>query len=137
MTKKLLFIIGTFCLCGAQAYADDSYSHLTFQNSDGTKVSMTASSLTMTFSDGKLIVTNGTDTKELTLADLGSMYFSCDETTGIKEVSITDADGEVEAFSLQGVSYGKYASLRSLNGALPAGVYVVKSNGKTQKITVR
>lgn len=132
-----MLMIGVSCLYGTLAHADNKYGYLTFQNSDGTTVSMPVGSLTMTFSDGKLIATNGTVTKELTLEDLGNMYFSTDNVTGIKDVSITDADGEVEAFSMQGVSLGKFASLTSLKDKLPSGVYVVKSKGKTQKTTIR
>ncbi len=135
MKKELLFIIGT-CMSGPVAHAD-SYPYLTFQKSDGTTVSMESASLVMTFSDGKLIASNGTDSQELTVADLSKMYFSETGATGIQDVEVADADGEVEVFSLQGVSYGKFSTVQSFLNTAEPGVYIVKVNGKSQKIMVR
>ncbi len=135
MKKELLFIIGT-CMSGPVAHAD-SYPYLTFQKSDGTTVSMESASLVMTFSDGKLIASNGTDSQELTVADLSKMYFSESGATGIQDVDVSDADGEVEVFSLQGVSYGKFSTVQSFRNTAEPGVYIVKVNGKSQKIMVR
>ncbi len=135
MKKELLFIIGT-CMSGPVAHAD-SYPFLTFQKSDGTTVSMESASLVMTFSDGKLIASNGTDSQELTVADLSKMYFSESGATGIQDVDVSDADGEVEVFSLQGVSYGKFSTVQSFLNTAEPGVYIVKVNGKSQKIMVR
>ncbi len=135
MKKELLFIIGT-CMSGPVAHAD-SYPYLTFQKSDGTTVSMESASLVMTFSDGKLIASNGTDSQELTVADLSKMYFSEIGATGIQDVDVSDADGEVEVFSLQGVSYGKFSTVQSFLNTAEPGVYIVKVNGKSQKIMVR
>ncbi len=135
MKKELLFIIGT-CMSGPVAHAD-SYPYLTFQKSDGTTVSMESASLVMTFSDGKLIASNGTDSQELTVADLSKMYFSESGATGIQDVDVSDADGEAEVFSLQGVSYGKFSTVQSFLNTAEPGVYIVKVNGKSQKIMVR
>ena len=135
MKKKFLFLIGT-CLYGVMAHAD-SYPYFTFQKSDGSTVTMESTSLTMTFSDGKLIASNGTDSQELTVSDLLKMYFSEDGATGIQNVDVSDADGEVEVFSLQGVSYGTFGTLQSFKNSAEPGVYIVKVNGRSQKIMVR
>ena len=80
----------------------------------------------------------GTERK-MTVSDLTGMFFSeTNVTTGIHNITITDADGEVEAYSLQGASLGKFSTLKSLNESLPAGIYIVKAaNGKTSKIVVK
>lgn len=125
------------CLSVVMAHAED-YAYLTFQQADGTLVSIPASSLTMTFADGKLVATYGAESRTLTVAELASMYFSKTDATGIKNTVVTDADGEVEAFTLQGVSFGKFNNVESLKKKVPAGVYVVKaSNGKTSKVDVK
>ena len=72
MKKRFMFLICT-CLLGVIAHAV-TYPYLTFQKADGTVVSMGVESLTMTFSDGKLLVSNGTDTHTLTVSELSSMY---------------------------------------------------------------
>ena len=135
MKKRFPFLIFA-CLSGVMAHAD-TYPYLSFQKADGTVVSMDAESLTMTFSDGKLVVSNGSDAQTFTVAELSAMYFSAADATAIKDVSITASDGAVEAFDLQGVSLGKYSDIRSLKEKVKAGVYVVKANGKTRKITIK
>ncbi len=56
-------------------YADD-YEHLTFERSDGTKVSITAVGSVITFTDELLNVVNGSESYQLSLADLSKMYFT-------------------------------------------------------------
>lgn len=135
MKKKFMFLFSAM-LAVAAAHAE-TYPYLTFQKVDGSMVSIGVESLTMTFSDGKLIASNGSESQELTVSDLSSMYFSSENTTGIKDIAISDADGEVEVFSIHGVSYGKYCNLQAFTSKATAGVYVVKGNGKTQKIAVK
>lgn len=140
MKKWFVFMIGA-CLSLVMTHAD-TYSYLTFRQADGTLVSVASSSLSMTFVDGKLVATNGSESLKMTVADLTSMFFSeTNETTGIDETTITNADGEVQVFSLQGVSLGKFDTLESLKQKLPAGIYVVKTvknaNGKISKIVVK
>lgn len=133
MKKRFMFLFSAM-LAVAAAHAD-TYPYLTFQKADGTKVAIGVESLTMTFADGKLVATNGSEVQELTVADLASMYFSSENTTGISDIAA--ADGEVEVFSIHGVSYGKYGSLQTFKDKATPGVYVVKGNGKTLKIAVR
>lgn len=136
MKKKFMFLICA-CLSGVVAHAD-TYPYLTFQTSDGATVSMATTALSITFSGGKLVATDGTLTKELTVAELSSMYFSTSDVTGIKEVAITDGDGAVETFTLQGVSFGKFANLQSFQTSVAEGVYIVRTaSGKTFKVTVK
>lgn len=135
MMKKFMLLICA-CVSGVMVHAD-SYPYLTFQNADGTMTSVGVESLMMTISDGKLIVTNANESKELSLADLSSMYFSMNDATGISDAKMSDANKEVEAFSLQGVSVGKFTSIQSLKESLSSGVYIVKSDNKTIKITVK
>ena len=135
MKKRFMFLIFA-CLSGVMAHAD-TYPYLSFQKADGTVVSMSVESLTMTFSDGKLVASNGSDIRTLMVAELSTMYFSTTDATGIKEVPTSASDGEVEAFDLQGVSLGKFSNLQGMKEKVKAGVYVVKANGKTQKIAIK
>ncbi len=135
--KRIFTFLISACLSGMMAHAD-TYPYLTFQQADGTQVSVSTSSLTMVFTDGKLIASNGTVSQELTVADLASMYFSTTDATGIKETVISDADGEVEAFTLQGISVGKYTSLQEVKEHVPMGIYILKtSSGKTSKVAIK
>ena len=122
-------------------WADD-YPYLMFQTADGNTIAVTASELTITFADGKLIATNAEGTQTITLTDLSKMYFS---TTGdanaiedVKADGPTDMSQEpVEVFTLTGISIGKYDTLQQAKSSLSQGIYVVKSASRTLKIAVK
>ncbi len=135
MKKKVLYLIMA-CLPSVAAHAE-SYPYLTFQKADGTLLSLGVESLEMTFQDGKLTYTNSTGTGTLTLADLASMYFSSADATAISSLTADSNDGKVQAFSLQGTSYGTFDSMQTMKANVPTGMYIVKTNGKTLKIAVK
>ena len=103
-----------------------NYPYLTFELTDGTKVSVSVSSLTLTV--------NGTTLKAgsqtFTISNLSKMYFSStDETSGataIDELTADDFEGK-EVYDLNGHKLDSDAQL-------PRGVYIVKSKNKTCKI---
>ena len=119
----------------ATVHAEDYY-YLTIVETDGTKTSLTAVGLSMTFSSDKLTITNAytDESKTIALGDLASMNFSNnDETTGIRSIqteesiSIEDADA---IYTLQGQQLPANAQLRK-------GVYLIRKGTKTQKLQVR
>lgn len=132
---KKLFLTPLFLLGVATVQADD-YPYLTFQTSDGAEVSVESSSLVITFENGKMMATSGGNSINLTLSDLAKMYFSA-EATGIESTSTEPLKGAVEAFSLSGISLGKYENIEQARQALPKGIYVVKSQNNTRKIAVQ
>lgn len=135
MKKRFVFLLSA--MLATAATKAETYPYLTFQSADGTMQSVEVESLTMTFSDGKLLVSNGTKSLELAVADLSSMFFSTSDATGIETVSAAEADGNMAVFSLQGTSVGSFSSVQQLRTSVPAGVYIIKKGGKTQKITVK
>ena len=123
------FILGILMMVGTLPTMAESYPYLTFELTDGTKVSVSVSSLTLTV--------NGTTLKAgsqtFTISNLSKMYFSsADETSGvtaIDELTADDFDGK-EIYDLNGHKLDSDAQL-------PRGVYIVKSKNKTCKIVVR
>ena len=113
----------------------ESYPYLTFELTDGTKVSVSVSSLTLTV--------NGTTLKAgsqtFTISNLSKMYFSStDETSGataIDELIADDLEGK-EIYDLNGHKIELQITNYELP-KLPRGVYIVKSKNKTCKIVVR
>jgi len=124
------FILGILMMVGTLPTMAESYSYLTFELTDGTKVSVSVSSLTLTV--------NGTTLKAgsqtFTISNLSKMYFSStDETNGgataIEELAADNLEGK-EIYDLKGHRLDSDAQL-------PRGVYIVKSKNKTCKIVVR
>lgn len=123
------FILGILMMVGTLPTMAESYPYLTFELTDGTKVSVSVSSLTLTV--------NGTTLKAgsqtFTISNLSKMYFSStDETSGvtaIDELTADDLEGK-EIYDLNGHKL-------DYNAQLPRGVYIVKSKNKTCKIVVR
>lgn len=124
--KRLL--LGILALASFfQIHAED-YKFLAFQTSDGAVQTISVDALKITFANGQLQATSGATTLSISLDDLTKMYFT--ETSGIKDLTIesdTAADG---IYTLQGIKVDHETTL-------PQGVYIVKKNGKTQKVTLK
>ncbi len=113
--------------------ADDNYPYLTFETTDGAKVSVNTESLKLTINGTTLTVGD----QQFTLTNLSKMYFStADEstTTGIDEVGSATLDDATEIYDLSGK---KMATSDWSNGQLPRGVYIVKTKERTCKIVVK
>ena len=124
------FILGILMTIVALPMMAGDYPYLTFELTDGAKVSVPVTSLTLSV--------NGTTLKAgsqtFTISNLSKMYFSStDETTNgataIEELTADDLEGK-EIYDLNGHRLDSDAQL-------PRGVYIVKSKNKTCKIVVR
>ncbi|MBQ9261572.1 MAG: hypothetical protein IJ185_05665 [Prevotella sp.] len=123
MRKKLLLFM---MLIGSMALHAEDYTYLTFETTDGAKVSVSVSSLSITISGTALTAGD----QSFTLSNLSKMYFSSsNETTGIESFTIADWDEITEIYDLKGSKVSK--------DQMHKGVYVVKSKNGTHKITVR
>lgn len=122
--KKILLLFMTL-IGGLTAQAAD-YTYLTFETTDGAKVSVEASSLTITISGTTLTA----GTQSFTLSNLSKMYFSTsNETTGIEAISAQNLSDATEVYDLNGRKVSK--------DQLKKGVYVIKSKSGTYKIAVK
>lgn len=134
MKKLILLLTATVLTMSAHAY---DYPYLTFQNSDGTQTSVSVESLSITVNDGNLVCTNSDGTTNISIAELSKMFFSTDGTpTGISAVS-TKTSGDVEIYTLTGISLGKFQSLSQAKDNLNSGIYLIKSDTGTSKIAIR
>ena len=123
MRKKLLLFM---LFIGSMALHAEDYTYLTFETTDGAKVSVSVSSLSITISGTALTAGD----QSFTLSNLSKMYFSSsNETTGIESFTIVDGDDITEIYDLKGSKVSK--------DQMHKGVYVVKSKNGTHKITVR
>ena len=118
----LLMMIGTLT-----AHATD-YTYLTFETTDGTKISVEASSLSITISGTTLTV----GSQKFTLSNLSKMYFSTsNETTGLsEELKVMSEEFATAIYDLQGRKVTK-DEMRS------GQVYIVKTKSGTHKIAVK
>ena len=129
------FILGILMTVGTLPTMAGNYPYLTFELTDGTKVSVSVSSLTLTV--------NGTTLKAgsqtFTISNLSKMYFSStDETSGataIDELTADDLEGK-EIYDLNGHKIELQITNYELP-KLPRGVYIVKSKNKTCKIVMK
>ncbi len=132
--KKLLSVLAFMGFFPA-TFAYD-YPYLTFEQSDGTTTSVSVESLVLNYADGKLNITNADGTLSLTVSDLSKMYFSTSGTTGITSSTLT-TDEEVEVYSSSGIFMGKFENLESARQSLNRGIYLIKTDNKTQKIAIK
>lgn len=114
------------------AYADEGFETLVFKSATGESYCVDTRGLEMYFKDGKLTFSN----TELTIpvASLVSMEFS--DNSGVGE-TLSDSDGTIEVFTVDGIRKGEFSSLQDANGALKKGLYIVRlRDGKTFKIRI-
>ena len=122
--KKIVFIL--MALVGALNVQAEEYAYLTFETTDGAKISVDVSSLTLTISGNTM--TAGSQT--FTLSNLSKMYFSnTNETTAIEEITMATLDEEADIYDLQGHKVTKEQ--------MRHGVYIVKTKSKTYKMIVK
>lgn len=121
---KKIYLILTLLAGTITAQADD-YPYLTFETSNGEKVSIEFSSdLSLVFSSTTLKVGNQ---QTFNLKDLKKMYFSpVSQTTGISTVTTDD-------YKIYG-----YYDLQGRPVEQPTkGIYVIKTSKGTQKVYVK
>lgn len=130
--KKSLILTLLFVLTTVGTRAAD-YQYLVFTLSDGTTQAIAATNLNISFADGNLVATNGSETlATLPLTSLTQMEFSADGTTGISQTlnsPFSILNSENEWYDLNG---------RKLDAAPSTkGVYILKNNSKTIKVSIK
>ena len=123
--KRLLFIL--MMMTGTLVIQAGDYPYLTFETTDGNKVSVSTESLTLTVSGTTLTAGN----QSFTLVNLSRMYFSTSDesTTGISETMTADLNEVTDIYDLKGNKVSK--------SQMQKGVYIVKTNKGTFKMTVK
>ena len=124
MKRLLLFLM---MMTGALAMQAGDYPYLTFETTDGNKVSVSTESLTLTVSGTTLTAGN----QSFTLVNLSRMYFSTSDetTTGISETVTADLNEVTDIYDLKGNKVSK--------SQMQKGVYIVKTNKGTFKMMVK
>jgi hypothetical protein len=130
--KKIAIVF--LLLVSALTTSAEGLPYLTFELTDGSKVSVDVTQLTLTISGNTLKA----GSLSFTLTNLSKMYFSNtnETTTGIEDVdeqALSDF-GIAEVYDLNG---RRILNGSSMKGRLPQGVYIVKTREKTYKMMVR
>ena len=131
---KKIFLILAFVVSAVFTASADDFQFLTVQQSDGVEQSFTATGLTITFSQGNMVLNENGTTTTISLADLSKMFFT-NEATGIKNLP-NESEESLAVYDLSGRKVMDVANsqLRNLSTSqLPKGIYIV--NGK--KIVVK
>ena len=121
------FVLLLIVLIGTLKVRADSFSFLTFETTDGEKISVAVDeSLTLTISGTTL--TSGSES--FSLSNLSKMYFSnTDETTSIRETTDAALEEAVTIYNLQGHKVSK--------GQMRKGAYIIRTKDKTYKLIVK
>ena len=127
--KKLRAILLTAILVisFATIKAED-YKFFTIEKTDGTSQTMTAVGLTINYTDGYLVAQSGNETTKILLSDLKRMYFT-NEAAAISDITDEKASNN-ETYDMQ----GRRITDKPL---MNRGIYIIKKDGKTQKVFVK
>ena len=123
--KKKLFLL--MVMMGALTMQAADYPYLTFETTEGSRVSVSTESLALTISGTTLTA----GTQSFVLTNLSKMYFSTsDETsTGISETLAADLNEVTDIYDLKGNKVSK--------NQMQKGVYIVKTKKGTFKMAVK
>lgn len=122
---KKLFLMMALLVATLTTHAAD-YAYLTFETTDGAKISVPAESLNITISGTTLTA----GSQSFTLSNLNKMYFSnSNETTEIGDELRLQNDEIADIYDLNGRKVSK--------DQLPKGAYLVKNENGTYKIVVK
>lgn len=123
--KRLLFLM--MMMMGMLVTQAADYPYLTFETTDGNKISVSTESLTLTISGTTLTAGN----QSFTLVNLSKMYFSTtdESTTGISETMVADLDEATDIYDLKGNKVSR--------SQMQKGVYIVKTPKGTFKVTAK
>lgn len=133
MRKFKLILFGAALMLPSLASALD-YPWLTFRMTDESEMSVAAENLSINYMDGNLILSSSTVDKTIATDQIKSMRFTATPAAVENIIDIQSAAGEY--YNLSGIKVGKFASIEDACKALPSGIYIVKSESKTYKVTI-
>lgn len=125
--KQVLLTIAALWMGLTTIQAED-YPYLTFELSDGTKTSVSVTSLSLTVSGTTLTAGQ----QSFTLTNLNKMYFSTTDestTTGIRTLTATEMNEITDIYDLNGRRVSK--------DQMKHGVYIVSIKNGNFKIAVK
>ena len=127
MRRKLFFL---WMMMGTLSMHAADYTYLTFETIGGAKVSVSATSLTITISGTTLTAGN----QSFELSNLSKMYFSTsNETTSIDQIENGELRMENSATAIYDLQGRKVSKDQMRSGQF----YIVKTNSGTYKIAVK
>jgi len=124
---KTILLTAMLVISFATIKAED-YKFFTIEKTDGTSQTMTAVGLTINYTDGYLVAQNGNETTKILLSDLKRMYFT-NEAAAISDITDEKASNN-ETYDMQ----GRRITDKPL---MNRGIYIIKKDGKTQKVFVK
>lgn len=133
----LLFVLSTLP-CAAQ-----SYDYLTLRQTNGEETSFSSDKLKITFDNGVMKFDNGVQTASFPLGDVSKMFFAT-TSTAISNVFTKGSIAPVIRNGRLSVQSGAAVQVYSADGrslspdaTFTPGIYLVKVNGQTFKVTAQ
>lgn len=133
----LLFVLSTLP-CAAQ-----SYDYLTLRQTNGDETSFSSDKLKITFDNGVMKFDNGVQTASFPLGDVSKMFFAT-TSTSISNVFTKGSIAPVIRNGRLSVKSGAAVQVYSADGrslspdaTFTPGIYLVKVNGQTFKVTAQ
>lgn len=120
--KKLL-LLAVLAAFAMAARAD--FDRLVFRTVAGEEMYVGLTDLSITFADGNMHATSAEASVTAPVASLASMEFGNGAVDGIKDAA---AETGVTVYTADGICRGSYTSAEAARQALPAGMYIIKSD---------
>lgn len=136
MKKTMLLLAATVLSMVASA---DTVKYLTFRTADGTESSLPISGgVDITFSNGELVAQASGSEFRASLTDVRDMWFTYEATSIESVLSDSAAAGNrVDIFSSDGRRIADFEWVAGQAPTLPAGFYIVRTGGRSQKVHIK
>ncbi|MGN0281642.1 MAG: hypothetical protein ACI4B3_04990 [Prevotella sp.] len=130
--KTIITLAAAIGICGSTCA--ENYEYLSFQKTDGTRISLSVNKLELTFENGMLKTSNEDGDNSFPLSELNKMFFTV-EPTAIRDIA-SETDGEeVELFTPEGIHLGHFSSAKEAQEKAGKGLYILKGKSSTIKIS--
>lgn len=140
------FLFALFLLLfGLPLFSQDAYNYLTIEKSDGSRYSFSIDDLSLTFENGNVVATNGTDCRTFALTETAKLFFTL-YPAAVMELPVDGIQPTAKIVNgeliVSGIEHEK-ANVYTADGRrigrknLPTGVYLVKAGHQTIKVAAR
>ena len=130
--NKIILLIA--CLALPIIASASDYPWLIFKMTDDREISVASDNLTVNYKDGYLHFPSSPAVPSVPVGQIKSMKFT---QSPAAVIDLTDVVSENSSYyNLYGIMVGHFSSMEEAKKALPSGMYIVKTDSKTFKVSL-
>lgn len=130
-----LFLLIAFLSCLLNSYASDYY-YMVFETKDDVRMNVVLKDVKVVFDGAHISIVNEDQQWQYDTSKVKRFYFVDKETMSVEEV-LNDAEYGTAVYDVDGRLMGRFSSQKSMEEALPRGIYIIKSHDEIFKRVIK